>query len=132
MATRAEVREVTGISFRRLNPSPIGAGSLWILRTEEDNQLKRYEPYDKLLINNLSSITIEARINSNPEKAKKIAGNSEYAFTYEDAIWGVEIENLHATDSIGAELIELTFLKKGADADRLAYKVMKKLWRILQ
>ena len=123
--SRRITKEIEGITFTRRNDSEITAGASWVFNVEEDPQLAKYGAFDVLTINNFSVCNIEVQVNQNSDKSKYIAPNVGCDFEYPNAVHGFKVINKDTTNTINANELEVIFTLKGADADRLAKKILR-------
>lgn len=123
--SRRITKEIEGITFTRRNDSQITAGASWIFNVEEDPQLAKYGAFDVLSVNNFSVCNIEIRVNQDPDKSKYIAPNTGVDFEYPNAVHGFKIANRDTTNTINANELEIIFTLKGANADKLAKKILR-------
>lgn len=127
---RISTKRTTGIVAGSVkNSSTIAASEFWTYNIEDQKSAWiKYLPFDRIVVVNNSTEDISFYPNMDSDKKKLIPDGTIWVFEAPEdipAIHSFRVENLHATDTISANEIEITFSRKGMVADSF-YKAISK------
>lgn len=123
-------RQLQGRPFSFKNDVAIDAEETFLFEPEEDdNQAKKYLPFDSVSITNNSDYDVDADIN---QLGAIIPVPSKNMRTYDLAkVRLVKIINLDTTNALPINSITITFIKDKAGSDELGHRILQRIPSLL-